>query len=140
MEIFATTNRTLENFLYVHACNYLGSSYDDDKFLTVWKFENNDYTKEIRAEFDEMKAYQADLSNEFAHKAVAENYEVMNRNLEKFLYLHGILAERTYTNEDHQTVWVYKYTELLESVVAEFRSLKTVYMNSWKERQKTRTA
>lgn len=52
-----------------------------------------------------------------------DTFETMNRKLEQFLFLHGILHIGQYKNDDGMNTWVYSNTDELRRVVAEFRSI-----------------
>lgn len=50
-------------------------------------------------------------------------FETDSRGLEQFLFLHGVRCVRSYQNDAHRTIWVYRIDPFALSVVDEWKTV-----------------
>lgn len=50
-------------------------------------------------------------------------YQIRDKRLEQFLFCHDIFFETSYRDEFGSTVWVYADTELIRSVLMEWKEI-----------------
>lgn len=128
-DIFETINRGLENFLYRHGLEPIHTYYRDDIMMTAWVFENNVALHATLQEYYDIQ-HMLEANDPILTEAIAPKpYEVRNRNLNKFLYLHQIRPIETVHDPIEGVIWKYTHTKFLDTCVTEFRTLRKVYFD-----------
>ncbi len=126
-KFFITRNRFTQQFLYSHGLT-MESQFKDEEYMTNWRYVR---TPELERTLQELEMIRARPKNYFELQPTTGNpVTIHNYKIEKFLYLHGLIADRQFLDDDHLSAWEYRNTAALQNLLDEFRRVREEMMKA----------
>lgn len=120
-KFFVTRNRKTEQFLYSHGFEP-HSQFKDDEFMCNWRFVR---TPELERVIQELNMVRTRPENYFeAQLTIGQPVCIHNYMIQKFLYLHGLTADKYYKDDDAMQTWEYGNTAALQNLLDEYRQVR----------------